>query len=242
MAQSCSILCSAGDSLSQKRLLIWTGLVAYTWLVALTYFCTSYILLDRITEYGFSWPSTAFVSSAVYSSANGIGSGLALKVLKVSRNTGFGITRSLSPSRSSPLVMGRLLLVTLRKPRSKKPSITTPLSASLAESILPSGPSTIASACFALLKRNGKSKSPNSLTTPVSDVVDATSISCTPPCSADCCCSSLPSWLLANSFTVILPPLLAATISANFLTPQLVGWSVLLRWPNRMVRSWMPCA
>jgi DNA-binding IclR family transcriptional regulator len=28
---------------------------------------------------------------------------------------------------------------------------------------------------------------------PFSDVVEATSISCTPPCSADCCCSSLPS-------------------------------------------------
>ena len=53
-----------------------------------------------------------------------------MKVLKVSRNTGFGMTRSFSPSRSSPLVMGRLLLVTLRKPRSKKPSTTTPLSAS----------------------------------------------------------------------------------------------------------------
>src|SRR5205085_8667139 len=73
MAASCSILCSAGDSLSQKRLLIWTGLVAYTWLVALTYFCTSYILFDRITEYGFSCPSTALLSSALYSSAKGIG-------------------------------------------------------------------------------------------------------------------------------------------------------------------------
>src|SRR5580765_5101383 len=136
MAQSCSILCSAGESLSQKRLLIWTGLVAYTWLVALTYFCTSYILFDRITEYGFSCPSTALLSSALYSSAKGIGRGLALNVLKVSRNTGFGITRILRPSRSSPLVMGRLLLVTLRKPRSKKPRIITPLSASLALSIL----------------------------------------------------------------------------------------------------------
>src|SRR4029079_3572411 len=212
------------------------------WLVALTYFCTSYILFDRITEYWFSWPSNALLSSAFYSSANGMGSGLALNVLNVSRNTGFGITRSFSPSRSSPLVMGRLLLVTLRKPRSKKPRITTPLSASFALSILPSGPSTIASACFALLNRNGKSKSPNSLTTPVSDLVDATSISCTPPCSADCCCSSLPSWLLGNSFTVILPPLLAATISPNFLTPQLVGWSVLFRCPNRIVRSCILCA
>src|SRR5580765_699820 len=242
MAQSCSILCSAGDSLSQKRLLIWTGLVAYTWLVALTNFCTSYILFDMITEYGFSWPSTALLSSALYSSANGIGSGLAVKVLKVSRNTGFGITRSFRPSRSSALVMGRLPLVTLRKPRSKKPSTTTPFSASLPLSILPSGPSTMASACWALLKRNGKSNRPNSLTMPASDVVDATSISCTPPCIADCCCSSLPNWLAANSCTLILPPLLAATSSANFLTPALVGWSVLFRWPNRIVRSWMSCA
>ena len=81
----------------------------------------------------------------------------------------------------------------------------------------------MASAWRELLKRKGKSKRPNSLTMPASEVVDATSISWTPPCSADCCCSSLPSWLLGYSFTVILPPLLAATSSANFLTPRLVG-------------------
>jgi hypothetical protein len=90
------------------------------------------------------------------------------------------------------LVIGRLLLVTLRKPRSKKPSTTTPFSASLPLISLPSGPSTMASAWRALLNRNGKSNRPNSLTMPAKDVVDATSISWTPPCSADCCCSSLP--------------------------------------------------
>src|SRR3954462_6569510 len=227
MAASCNSFCSAGDNFSQNRLLIWTGLVAYTWLVPLTYLFTSYNLLDRMTEYGFSWPSTALLSSAEYNSANGMGSGLALNVLKVSRNTGFGITRSFKPSRSSALVMGRLLFVTFRKPRSKNPRITTPLSASLALSILPTGPSTTASAWRGLVNRNGKSKSPNSLTMPAREVVDATSISCTPPCNADCCCNSLPNWLLGYSFTVILPPLFAATISANFLTPVLVGWSGL---------------
>ena len=37
--------------------------------------------------------------------------------------------------------------------------------------------------------------------------------------------------------TCILPPLLAATGSANFLTPMLAGWSVLFKWPKRMTRS-----
>jgi hypothetical protein len=45
-----------------------------------------------------------------------------------------------------------------------------------------------------------------------------------------------------NSLTVILPPLFAVTSSVNFLTPMLTGWSVLFRWPKRIVRSWMSCA
>jgi hypothetical protein len=41
-----------------------------------------------------------------------------------------------------------------------------------------------------------------------------------------------------NSCTFSLPPLLAATSSANFLTPMLTGWSVLFRWPNnRLVEN-----
>ena len=46
---------------------------------------------------------------------------------------------------------------------------------------------------------------------PANDVVDATSISCTPPCSADCCCSSLPNWLLA----IFLHRDLAAALGCN---------------------------
>ena len=78
--------------------------------------------------------------------------------------------------------------------------------------------------------------------TVASDVVDADSISCVPPRSADCCCNSLPSCDEANSRTFILPPLLASRISANFCTPKLTGWSVLLRWPQRIVRSWISWA
>src|SRR5205085_8750920 len=40
------------------------------------------------------------------------------------------------------------------------------------------------------------------------------------------------------SCTFILPPLLAATSSPKRLTPKLTGWSALLRWPKRIVRSW----
>ena len=47
--------------------------------------------------------------------------------------------------------------------------------------------------------------------------------------SADCICISLPSCDAGNSRTLSLPPLLAARISANFCTPRLTGWSVLLR-------------
>src|SRR3978361_481242 len=83
----------------------------------------------------------------------------------------------------------------------------------------------------------GKSSRPNSGPTVASEVVEADSISCVPPRSADCCCNSLPSCDEANSRTFILPPLLASRISANFCTPKLTGWSVLLRWPQRIVRS-----
>src|SRR3954453_17737294 len=84
---------------------------------------------------------------------------------------------------------------------------------------------------------NGKSSRPNSGTTVASEVVDADSISWVPPRNADCCCSSLPSCDEANSRPLSLPPLLALKISANFCTPKLTGWSVLLRCPQRMVRS-----
>src|SRR4051812_38401794 len=83
----------------------------------------------------------------------------------------------------------------------------------------------------------GKSSKPNSGTTVASEVVDADSISWVPPRSADCCCNSLPSCDEANSRTFSLPPLLADKISANFCTPKLTGWSVLLRCPQRIVRS-----
>ncbi len=50
---------------------------------------------------------------------------------------------------------------------------------------------------------------------PASDVVAGADICCTPPCSADCCCISLPSCEAGNSCTFILPPLLAASSSAK---------------------------
>ena len=70
-----------------------------------------------------------------------------------------------------------------------------------------------------------------------SEVVEADRISCVPPRTADCCCISLPSWDAVNSRIFSLPPLFAASTSANFCTPRLTGWSVLLRWPQRIVRS-----
>ena len=76
---------------------------------------------------------------------------------------------------------------------------------------------------------------------PASDVVAGADISWMPPCSADCCCSSLPSVDAGYSWTFILPPLLAATSSPKRLTPKLTGWSALLRWPKRMVRSCTSC-
>src|SRR6476469_3588753 len=88
----------------------------------------------------------------------------------------------------------------------------------------------------------GKSSKPNSGTTVARDVVEADNISCVPPRSADCCCSSLPSCDAGNSRILSLPPLLAERVSANFLTPKLTGWSALLRCPQRIVRSWISCA
>jgi hypothetical protein len=61
------------------------------------------------------------------------------------------------------------------------------------------------------------------LTTLAREVVDADRISCVPPRTADCCCISLPSCEAANSRIFSLPPLLAASTSANFWTPKLTG-------------------
>src|SRR5580765_8144585 len=77
---------------------------------------------------------------------------------------------------------------------------------------------------------------------PASEVVAGADISWMPPCRADCCCSSLPRVEDGNSCTLSLPPLLAATSSAKRFVPRLTGWSGLLRWPNRIVRSWMSWA
>ncbi|MNY33995.1 hypothetical protein D3C86_1682990 [compost metagenome] len=88
-------------------------------MVTVRYFCTSKNFDERMVLKGFSWPSTALVSSAVNSSENGSGTALAPISLKVSRNTGLGITRSLIPEKSSSLLIGRTLLVMLRKPFSQ---------------------------------------------------------------------------------------------------------------------------
>ncbi|MNW15431.1 hypothetical protein D3C71_2139280 [compost metagenome] len=53
------------------------------------------------------------------SSAKASGTALAPKLLNMSMYTGFCITRSLMPWKSSKRVIGRLVLVTLRKPFSQ---------------------------------------------------------------------------------------------------------------------------
>ena len=63
----------------------------------------------------------------------------------------------------------------------------------MATNIPPHNLNEVVDACLALLNKNGKSSSPNSFTTPDKEVVEATSISCTPPINADCCCNSFPS-------------------------------------------------
>ena len=68
---------------------------------------------------GFSWPSMVLVSKAVNTSPKAIGTALVPKVLKVSKKMLFCITRTFTPSKSSSLVTGRLLLVRLRKPFSQ---------------------------------------------------------------------------------------------------------------------------
>ena len=61
----------------------------------------------------------SLVSSAVKTSPKFIGTALVPSVLKVSRKMLFCITRTFTPSKSSALVTGRLLLVRLRNPFSQ---------------------------------------------------------------------------------------------------------------------------
>ncbi|MOA39076.1 hypothetical protein D3C78_1608260 [compost metagenome] len=83
------------------------------------YFCTSLSLVPRMVASGFSWPSTALVSSAVYSSVNGIGTGLAPSAENISMYSGDCTTRTLRPAMSSIFTTGRTLLVRWRKPSSQ---------------------------------------------------------------------------------------------------------------------------
>ena len=58
---------------------------------------------------------------------------------------------------SSTFVIGRLLLVILRKPSSQYARPTIPLDSSFWCIVLPNGPSTTVSASFAFANMNGKS-------------------------------------------------------------------------------------
>ena len=81
---SVSAFWSAGFRLSQNFLLTITAWGLYMWRVTVRYFCTSANFDDRMVENGFSWPSTAFCSMAVYSSGNGMGTALAPSALNMS--------------------------------------------------------------------------------------------------------------------------------------------------------------
>ena len=151
---------------------------------------------------------------------------------------GFGITRSFRPFKSSTLTMGLRLLVKLRKPVSQNPSPTRPFSGSLDTRVWPNGPANIASTCSALLNENGMSSSVNSLTTPPITVAEGMVMSSTPPCTALNCCCSPPTTPPPSSWTFILPPLRAATSSANFWVPSEIGWPGCTTWPKRMICSW----
>src|SRR3990167_9230534 len=63
-------------------------------------------------------------------------------------------------------------------------------------------------------------------------------ISSVPPCRAETLAWSLPSWPLGNTLTLILPPDLAATISANFSMPWTMGWPAAFWLANLMTLSW----
>ena len=67
-------------------------------------------------------------------------------------------------------------------------------------------------------------------------------ISIVPPCSAETFWASPPSTPPGNMFTLILPPLLAATSSANFSMPITMGWPLGFCVANLTARSLMSCA
>jgi len=71
-------------------------------------------LFSSIVLYGFSCPSTALVSRAVYSSVSGIVSEIAPMSLNASTITALGITRIFTPEKSSALVIGRREFVVCR--------------------------------------------------------------------------------------------------------------------------------
>jgi len=130
------------------------------------------------------------------------------------------------PSRSSALVTGRLLLVRLRKPFSQYTRPTSPFSLSLSITFWPIGPSRMASASLALSNRNGVSHSAISLVMPTSVAVEPTIISCAPPISACCICTSGPSAAAPTTRIFILPPVAFSTCSAN----------------RRTARPWLLCS
>ena len=94
---------------------------------------------------------------------------------------------------SSTFSIGRLLLVRMRKPWSQYDRPIRPLGGSLSSSLLPTGPSSAASTSLKLSNRKGVSKTPNSLSMPVSRPGPIIDISTVPPCIAEAMTTSPPS-------------------------------------------------
>ena len=69
-----------------------------------------------------------------------------------------------------------------------------------------------------------------------------TTISSVPPCSAEMFGASPPSVPPGKRLTLILPPLFAFTISANFSMPITIGWPFGFWVANLIVRGLMSCA
>src|SRR5215831_19679223 len=114
-----------------------------------------------------------------------------------------------------------------------------PLAGMSPRSPWPIGPSSRVSAVFASRNRNGRSstwmRGKNDSRNPV--VWNA--MSTMPVCMPDTMLTSLPSWPPENTWMRTAPPVLAATISENFVATAWVGCSGVSGWPSlRVTAPW----
>src|SRR5580698_7444428 len=150
-----------------------------------------------------------------------------------------GGVRIFNPFMSSGALIGRTLLVTLRKPYSQLRSRTKPCFSASGASHSIAGPSRIGKASSGPLKMNGSSMVANALSYLSSCPWVGRPISLVPSLICCACSGGPPSWLFGKIAILIAPSVRFSIWLANCLAAILAGWPSSAKCAKRIV---MPAA